>query len=82
LNLETLNAAYRSRMKMLHSYIAPSKKPQTSRQKKSTSVSCTDQDIQEVVTVSIAALVQQAKNEGRAVADFLKSYITVEEVGI
>ena len=82
LNLETLNAAYRSRMKMLHSYIAPSKKPQTSRQKKSTSVSCADQEIQEVVTVSIAALVQQAKDEGRAVADFLKSYITVEEVGI
>ena len=82
LNLETLNAAYRSRMKMLHSYIAPSKKPQTSRQKKSTSVFCADQEIQEVVTVSIAALVQQAKDEGRAVADFLKSYITVEEVGI
>ena len=82
LNLETLNAAYRSRMKMLHSYIAPSKKPQTSRQKKSTSVSCADQEIQEVVTVSNAALVQQAKDEGRAVADFLKSYITVEEVGI
>ena len=82
LNLETLNAAYRSRMKMLHSYIAPSKKPQTSRQKKSSAVPCADQEIQEVVTVSIAALVQQAKNEGRAVADFLKSYITVEEVGI
>ena len=82
LNLETLNAAYKSRMKMLHSYIAPSKKPQTSRQKKSTSVSCADQEIQEVVTGSIAALVQQAKDEGCAVADFLNSYITVEEVGI
>ena len=82
LSLETLNAAYKSRMKMLHSYIAPSKKPQTSRQKKSTSVHCADQEIQEVVTISIAALVQQAKSEGRAVTDFLKSYITVEEVGI
>ena len=82
LSLETLNAAYKSRMKMLHSYIAPSKKPQTSRQKKSAFVPCADQEIQEVVSISIAALVQQAKNEGRAVADFLKSYITVEEVGI
>ena len=82
LNLETLNAAYRSRMKMLHSYIVPSKKPQTSRQKKSAFVPCADLDIQEVVSISIAALVQQAKNEGRAVTDFLKSYITVEEVGI
>ena len=82
LNLEILNAAYRSRMKMLHSYIVPSKKPQTSRQKKSAAVPCADQKIQEIVTVSIAALVQQAKDEGRAVADFLKSYITVEEVGV
>ena len=82
LNLETLNAAYKSRMKMLHSYIAPSKKPQTSRQKKTAFVPCADQDIQEVVSISIAALVQQAKNEGRAVSDFLKSYITVEEVEI
>ena len=82
LNMETLNAAYKSRMKMLHSYIAQSKKPQTSRQKKSSSDSCADQEIQKVVTVSIAALVQQAKDEGRAGADFLKSYITVEEVGI
>lgn len=38
--------------------------------------------VREVVSISIAALVQQAKNEGRAVTDFLKSYITVEEVGI
>ena len=82
LNIETLNAAYKSRMKMLHSYIAPSKKPQTSKQKKSAFVSCADQDIQDVVSISIAALVQQAKTEGRAVTDFLKSYITVEEVGI
>ena len=82
LSLETLNAAYKSRMKMLHSYIAPSKKPQTSKAKKAASIPCADQDIQEVVSISIAALVQQAKNEGRAVTDFLKSYITVEEVGI
>ena len=67
---------------MLHSYIAPSKKPQTSKAKKAASIPCADQDIQEVVSISIAALVQQAKNEGRAVTDFLKSYITVEEVGI
>lgn len=82
LNLETLNAAYKSRMKMLHSYIVPSKKPQTSRQKKSSAVPYAEQEIEDVVSISIAALAQQAKNEGRAVTDFLKSYITVEEVRI
>ena len=82
LNLETLNAAYRKRMKMLHSYIAPSKKSQTSKQKKTVFVPRADQEIQEVVSISIAALVQQAKNEGRSAAEFLRSYITVEEVAI
>ena len=67
---------------MLHSYIAPSKKSQTSKQKKTVFVPRADQEIQEVVSISIAALVQQAKNEGRAAAEFLRSYITVEEVAI
>ena len=82
LNLETLNAAYKNRMKMLHSYIAPTKKPQTSRQKKITDIPCAEQETPEVVSISIAALVQQAKNEGRAVTDFLRAYITLEEVRI
>ena len=82
LNMETLNAAYRSRMKMLHSYIAPSKKPQTSRKKKATAIPCCEQEREEAVDISVAELVKQAKSEGREIASFLKPYITIEEVGI
>lgn len=82
LNLETLNAAYRSRMKMLHSYIAPSKKPQTSRHKKATAIPCYEQEQEEAVDISIAKLIKQAKSEGREIVSFLKPYITIEEVRI
>ena len=82
LNLETLNAAYRSRMKMLHSYIAPSKKPQTSRKKKAAAIPCCEQDIERTVDVSVSELIKQAKSEGREIVNFLKPYITIEEVRI
>lgn len=82
LNLETLNAAYRSRMKMLHSYIAPSKKPQTSRKKKAAAIPCCEQNIEEAVDISVAELIKQAKSEGREIVSFLKPYITIEEVRI
>ena len=82
LNLETLNAAYRSRMKMLHSYIAPSKKPQTSRRKKTAAIPCYEQEIEEVVEISVVELVKQAKSEGREIVSFLRPYITIEEVRI
>jgi len=82
LNLETLNAAYRSRMKMLHSYIAPSKKPQTSRKKKAAAIPCCEQDIERTVDVSVSELIKQAKSEGREIVNFPKPYITIEEVRI
>ena len=82
LNLETLNAAYKSRMKMLHSYIAPSKKPQTSRRKKSAAIPCCEQEIEEAVDISVAELIKQAKSEGREIVSFIRPYITIEEVRI
>ena len=78
LNLETLNAAYRSRMKMLHSYITPTRKPQTSRQKKAAAIPCNIQRVEDLI--SISALIQQAKSEDRDVVCFLKPHITIEEV--
>lgn len=78
LNLETLNTAYKSRMKMLHSYIAPTKKPQTSSRKQATSIPKGEHQMEDVL--SIAALIQQAKGEGRDVVSFLKPYIAIEEV--
>ena len=82
LNMETLNAAFQSRMKMLHSYIAPSKRSQTSRQKKSAEIKFSQQEVKEPVDISVASLIKQAKDEGREIVSFLKSYITVEEVRI
>ena len=81
LNMEILNAAYKNRMKMLHSYIAPSKKPQTSRVKKGTPLPLSEQE-NTAAAVNVSALIQQAKNEGRDIAHFLKQYISVEEVRI
>ena len=78
LNMETLNAAYRSRMKMLHSYIAPTKKPQTSRLKKAASIPCDNQRVEDLISVS--ALIQQAKSEDRDIVSFLRPHITIEEV--
>ena len=82
LNMETLNAAYKSRMKMLHSYIPPSKNPQTSRRKKSAAIPCWEQEIEEAVDISVAELIKQAKSEGREIVSFIRPYITIEEVRI
>ena len=78
LNTETLNVAYRSRMKMLHSYIAPTRKPQTSRQRKTVAIPCTNQRVDDLI--SISALIQQAKSEDRDIVSFLRPHITIEEV--
>lgn len=78
LNMETLNAAYRSRMKMLHSYIAPTRKSQTSRQKKAAAIPSANHPVEDLI--SISALIKQAKSEDRDIVSFLKPYITIEEV--
>jgi hypothetical protein len=78
LNLETLNAAYKSRMKMLHSYIVPTRKPQTSSRKRSAAIPRGDRQLEDLI--SISALIQQAKSEDRDIVSFLKPYITIEEV--
>ena len=82
LNLDTLKAAYDNRITMLHSYITPPKKAQTSRAKPNR-ISIPLVAEKEVETdISIVALVQRAKNECREAATFLQEYITVEEVAI
>ena len=80
LNLDTLNAAYKSRMKMLHSYIVPSRKPQTSSRKRSATVPRVDCQVEDVI--SISTLIQQAKSEDRDIVSFLRPHITIEEVVI
>jgi hypothetical protein len=63
---------------MLHSYIVPTRKPQTSRQKKAAAIQRTNQRVEDLI--SISALIQQAKSEDRDIVSFLKPYITIEEV--
>lgn len=80
LNLDTLNAAYKSRMKMLHSYIVPSRKPQTSSRKRSAAIPIGDRQLEDII--SISTLIQQAKSEDRDIVSFLRPHITIEEVVI
>lgn len=80
ITLETLHKAYKSRMKMLHSYIAPRKKSQTSVRKRSVMDFSTNTVAES--DISISALIQQAKNEGRDIVTFLKTYILLEEIKI
>lgn len=79
LNLDVLNNAYKNRMKMLHAYIAPSKKPQTSRKKAAPSLPCVEQEEEQSI-VTIGTLIQQAKSEGRNIVSFLQQHIPVEVV--
>lgn len=78
LNLETLYASYKKRMKMLHSYISPAKKSQTSIRKKTESVYLPVCQTEEVL--SIASMINQAKREGKDVADILKQNGILEEI--
>lgn len=81
LDLNVLNMAYKNRMKMLHAYIAPSKKPQTSRKKEVPSLPCVEQKAEQPI-VTIGTLIQQAKNEGRNIVSFLQQHIPVEVVQV
>ena len=80
LNLDTLRSAYNNRLRMLHSYIAPPKKPQTSSTKRSRLSLQPEQAAED--NVSITTLVQRAKNECRDALTFLQEYITVEVIAV
>ena len=80
LNLETLNEAYQKRLSLLHSFISPKTKRQTSKTKKKTPKLSKPESLSE--EYSIADLVATAKGEEKDVVEFLKNYITVVEVGI
>lgn len=80
LNLETLNEAYQKRLSLLHSFISPKTKRQTSKTKKKTPKLSKPESLSE--EYSIMDLVATAKGEEKDVVEFLKNYITVVEVGI
>lgn len=92
LNLEILNEAYRRRLSMLHGFIQPVQKKQTSRTKRKVSVDnmkskilVDDKDLPVVEDRSdftIAGLVSMAKNEDMDIVQLLKGHLPVVEVAI
>lgn len=84
LNLESLNEAYQQRLSMLHGYIHPEQKKQTSRPKRKVSVKnveVTEKDVNKG-EFTIATLVVTAKDENLDIVQLLKQHMTVEEVAI
>ena len=80
LDKEILSEVYKERMGLLHEYIAPKKRSQTSKVKVEKFEVMEEQVVQE--DISIIRLIERAKNESRDVVETLKRYITMEGVRI
>lgn len=84
LNRESLNEAYQQRLSMLHGYIHPEQKKQTSRPKRKVTVrdvNLPEKDVNKE-EFTIAGLVDTAKDENMDIVQLLKEHMTVEEVAI
>lgn len=79
LTLQALTLAYQSRVKMLHSFIQPTKKPQTKRMRQRR---CEFPPTGEPDDFSIYQAAQQAKKGGEDVLSLLRKSITIEEVAV
>nr|WP_231040340.1 TniB family NTP-binding protein [Pectinatus frisingensis] len=86
LNLESLNEAYQQRLSLLHGYIQPSisQGKQTSKIKKKALVPTAMVTDNETLNdcISIADLVDKAKNENMDIVQLLKSNMSVAEVAV
>ena len=92
LNLEALNEAYRQRLSMLHGFIQPVQKKQTSKTKRKVSVDdmkskmpVDDKDlpiVEDRGDFTIAGLVSMAKNEDMDIVQLLKGHFPVVEVAV
>ena len=82
LNLESLNAAYQQRLSMLHGFIQPRQKCQTSKTKRRTTVPKVDAHVEPDGEFTIAGLVSQAKTEGVDIVELLKNHPPVVEVAV
>ena len=84
LNLELLNEAYQQRLSMLHGFIHPEQKKQTSNPRKKKPVA--DMKIstgkEHNGEFTIADLVETAKDEDMDIVKLLKEYMTVVEVAV
>ena len=82
LNLESLNEAYQQRLSMLHGFIQPRQKCQTSKTKRRTTVAKSNGSVEPDKGFTIAGLVSQAKSEGLDIVELLKNHIPVVEVAV
>ena len=82
LNLESLNEAYQQRLSMLHEFIQPRQKCQTSKTKRRVTVTKVDAHVEPDGEVTIAGLVSQAKSEGVDIVELLKAHLPVVEVAV
>ena len=83
LDLEPLNEAYQQRLSLLHGFIQPRQKKQTSAVKRK--VSAADMACPAVETdgeFTIAGLASQAKTEGVDIVQLLKDHLPVVEVAV
>ena len=80
LDIEMLSEVYKERMGLLHEYITPKKRPQTSKVRIKTVMSAVQEKV--IEDVSIVNLVSRAKNESRDIVEVLKQHIMVEGVRI
>ena len=82
LNLKSLNEAYQQRLSMLHGFIQPRQKCQTSKVKRKTIVPKVDTHVETDGEFTIAGLVSQAKSEGVDIVELLKNHLPVVEVAV
>ena len=82
LNLESLNEAYQQRLSLLHGFIQPRQKCQTSKTKRKATVPKVDTHVETDGEFTIAGLVSQAKSEGVDIVELLKDHLPVVEVAV
>ncbi len=82
LNLESLKEAYQQRLSMLHGFIQPRHKCQTSKSKRRATITKGDAHMEPDGEFTIAGLVSQAKTEGVDIVELLKQHLPVMEVAV
>ena len=82
LNLESLNEAYQQRLSLLHGFIQPKPKCQTSKPKRRTTAPKVYAAVETDGEFTIAGLVSQAKSEDVDIVELLKKHLPVVEVAV
>jgi len=83
LNLESLNEAYQQRLSLLHGFIQPRQKKQTSKTKRKVStVGMSLPDGEDHGEFTIAGLASQAKTGSIDIVELLKNHLPVVEVAV